>query len=101
MWCCRGNSRDILRSTSRLLGELASPSERELVSEAVRHLAVLERNRQLVELGAYAAGANPALDAALAVEPALFALLRQEQGGATRADALARLAKVVQRQGTP
>lgn len=82
---------DVLKSASRLMGDLASDPERALASMAVRHLAMLEKNRQLVELGAYAKGSNPALDAALAAESALFAWLRQDVGGASRADALVEL----------
>lgn len=86
---------DLLRSASRLLGDLASPAQRQLVTDALRHLAVLDRNRQLVELGAYTRGANPALDAALAIEAPLFAWLRQDAGGADRADALQRLGELL------
>lgn len=88
---------DLLRSASRLLKDLSSREDRQLVAGAVRHLAVLERNRQLVELGAYAKGSNPALDAALAVEVPLFAWLRQDAGGARRADALGELAQILAR----
>jgi len=92
---------DLLRSASRLARELAAPGQRELAAEALRHLAVLERNRQLVELGAYTRGANPALDAALAVEAPLFAWLRQDAGGAARAEALERLAGILRSPNTP
>jgi len=88
---------DLLRSASRLMKDLASGPDRDRVREAVRHLAVLERNRQLVELGAYTAGANPALDAALALEAALFAWLRQEAGGAAREEALQQLGAILSR----
>jgi flagellum-specific ATP synthase len=86
---------DLLRSASRLLKDLSSPEDRQLVTSAVRHLAVLERNRQLVELGAYAKGSNPSLDAALELEAALFSWLRQDAGGARRADALRELAAIL------
>jgi len=92
---------DLLRSASRLVKDLASAPERELARDAVRHLAVLERNRQLVELGAYTAGANPALDTALALEAALFAWLRQEAGGAPRAEALQELRAILARRSAP
>jgi len=86
---------DLLRSASRLMKDLAAREDRQLVADAVRHLAVLERNRQMVELGAYTAGANPALDAALALEAPLFAWLRQEEGGVSRAEALKQLAAIL------
>jgi flagellum-specific ATP synthase len=90
---------DVLRSNSRLFAELVPANEQELVAQAVRHLAVLDRNRQLVELGAYTKGANPALDAALALEAPLSALLRQDDGGVSRRDAMQQLAGLLQREG--
>lgn len=87
---------DVLQSTSRLMPDLAKAQERETAARVVRHLAVLERNRQLVELGAYVAGSNPALDAAIAVEPRLFAWLRQDDGGASRAQALRQLDQLME-----
>jgi flagellum-specific ATP synthase len=84
---------DVLRSVSRLLADLASTQERALAAQAVAHLAVLERHRHLVELGAYVAGTNAALDAALALEGPLFAWLRQDEGGCPRAEALRQLAE--------
>lgn len=86
---------DVLKSASRLLPDLAGERERALASEAVRHLALLERNRQMVDIGAYQKGSNPALDASLALEPALQGWLRQAEGGVARADALQGLAEAV------
>jgi flagellum-specific ATP synthase len=74
------------------------PADRALASEAVRLLAVLEKSRQLVELGAYAKGSHPALDQALELEPQLFAWLRQDAGGASRADAMTRLRQLLQQR---
>jgi flagellum-specific ATP synthase len=92
---------DLLRSASRLLPDLADSADRRLLAEALRHLAVLERNRQLVELGAYAKGANPALDAALAIEAPLFAWLRQDEGGTRRTDALVQLRALLAHRSAP
>ena len=86
---------DVLRSASRVMRELVGDAERTLAAQAVRHLSVLEKHRQLVELGAYVAGSHPALDQALALEPALFAWLRQDPQGCTRAEALRQLAAVL------
>jgi flagellum-specific ATP synthase len=82
---------DVLKSTSRLLQDLTTPEERELVHEAIRNLALLDRNRQMVELGAYEHGSNAELDAALACRTVLADWLRQSEGGVQRADAVARL----------
>jgi flagellum-specific ATP synthase len=87
---------DLLRSTSRLFPDLATERERELAGQATRLLALLDRNRQMVELGAYEKGTNPELDAALARQPRLIALLRQATGGARRADAIVQLAEALE-----
>jgi flagellum-specific ATP synthase len=79
---------DVLKSVSRLLPDLANEGERALAAAAVQRLALLERHRQMVDIGAYQRGGNPALDEALEREPALRAWLRQAEGGVTRAQAL-------------
>ena len=91
---------DVLSSVSRLLPDLAAEKERAAAKDAVRHLALLERNRQMVELGAYQKGSHQALDAALALEPALRAWMRQATGGTSRAEALQGLAEALAPRGT-
>jgi flagellum-specific ATP synthase len=83
---------DLLKSVSRLLPDLATEAERLLVQETVRVLALLDRNRQIVELGAYESGSNPELDAALSCRDRLLAWLRQAEGGVPRAASLRDLA---------
>ena len=68
---------DVLQSSSRLASDLTSADERQLMSAAVELLATYERNRQMVDMGAYRAGSNPAIDRAIAVAPALREVLRQ------------------------
>jgi flagellum-specific ATP synthase len=86
---------DVLRSISRLHQHLASAADRDLASAARSHLALLDRNRQLVDLGAYQAGTQPALDRALALEASLVAWMRQAEGGVPRQDALRGLRDVL------
>lgn len=86
---------DVLRSASRLLPVLAGERDRELAATAVRRLAVLERNRQLVDIGAYQKGGNPALDEALASEAGLLAWMRQTSGGVPRGETLRGLAEAL------
>ncbi|MET3448224.1 FliI/YscN family ATPase [Ralstonia sp. 1138] len=83
---------DVLKSASRLLPDLATQQERELGIQAIQVLAMLERNRQMVELGAYEHGTNPELDRALACSSHLKAWLSQAEGGVSRAEALRLLA---------
>lgn len=68
---------DVLQSSSRLASELTSADERESMSAAVELLANYERNRQMVDMGAYRAGSNAAIDRAIAVQPLLREMLRQ------------------------
>ncbi len=86
---------DLLKSASRLLPDLASPRELELVTQAIRVISLLDRNRQMVELGAYQTGSNPTLDAALRCQPHLAAWLRQSGGGMKRAEAVAQLERAL------
>lgn len=87
---------DVLQSASRLAGELASGEERALMSAAVEILATYQRNRQMVDMGAYRAGSNALIDRAIAVQPALREVLRQSvQESSTRAQALAALRTAV------
>ena len=84
---------DVLRSASRLLPDLTDAAERRVIQAAVRSLALLDRNRQMVELGAYERGSNPQLDLALAHQPALLSWLQQADGGVARGEAMAQLAQ--------
>ena len=87
---------DVLHSASRVMSEVVADAARSLARDAISTLALIEQFRQMVDIGAYTAGTNPALDRALAVRPALSAFLRQAEGGADRAAALADLATLMQ-----
>jgi len=75
---------DVLKSTSRLMADLVPADRLELASSVIKVLSVLDRNRQLVDVGAYVRGMNPELDRALAIEPSLRAYLCQAEGGCSR-----------------
>lgn len=68
---------DVLHSVSRLAPRLASPRQREAAAKLREALAVLHASEDLIRIGAYAAGSNPKLDAALRLESELKALLQQ------------------------
>ena len=87
---------DLLQSTSRLMSQLASPEEQALIRETRQRLATYEGSRDLVELGAHQRGANPLLDRAIDVKPALDAVLTQAAGvSIRRADAYGQLRKAI------
>lgn len=82
---------DVLDSTSRVMSDIVAGSERKLAQQVCQRLALLQKNRQLVDIGAYVAGANPELDAALQLETPLRLFLQQDEGGVARTEALIRL----------
>lgn len=86
---------DILQSASRLLNDLASPEQQKCAIEAIKLLALLERNRQMIDIGAYEAGSNPELDHALQIAPRLQKFLQQNENGIARNSALMELQSIV------
>jgi flagellum-specific ATP synthase len=82
---------DILQSTSRLLADLTTLAEREVVFETIRHLSLIERNRQMIDIGAYEKGSNPELDQAISRDAALKNWFIQKDGGVDRATAMLQL----------
>jgi flagellum-specific ATP synthase len=87
---------DVLHSSSRVMPDITPASHRALATEAVKQLALLERNRQLVDIGAYEKGGNPQLDQALAYQPRLREWLCQQEGGVAASQSLAALAEILQ-----
>lgn len=71
---------DVLQSVSRLTSQI-STSEQKVAAQKVREaLATYQRSEDLIQLGAYAAGSNAKLDAALRVRPQIVDFLRQDAG---------------------
>jgi flagellum-specific ATP synthase len=68
---------DPLASLSRLAPRLVSEERRQIVTAAQDALAAAEEVRELVEVGAYVPGTNPAADRGLAAKPSLVEFLRQ------------------------
>jgi flagellum-specific ATP synthase len=88
---------DVLQSTSRLAGDLATAEEQRTMSLVVELLSTYEKNRQMVDMGAYRPGSNPAVDRAIQLFPAVRAVLRQSVGEASpRRDAIRHLANLLE-----
>jgi flagellum-specific ATP synthase len=68
---------DVLQSVSRLVGEIATPPVVEAGQRLRGALAVLHEKEDLVAIGAYQHGSDPALDTALAHKAQIEAFLRQ------------------------
>ena len=83
---------DPLASLSRLATKLSTPQHLAAAARLRGHLAVYEEKRDLVLLGAYKRGNDPALDRALSAIDAIEEFLRQPQH--ERADPAATLARL-------
>jgi flagellum-specific ATP synthase len=68
---------DVLQSVSRLIGEIAGSDVVEAGRRLRAALAALREKEDLIAIGAYSAGSDPTLDAALAHRPRIEAFLRQ------------------------
>ena len=87
---------DVLHSVSRLFGDLASPEDQTLVHDVLECLSVHDRNRQLIDMGAYRAGSSAEIDRAIQLWPALSQFLRQrEEQGIERAQAVSALRDIM------
>ncbi|HET6548811.1 MAG TPA: FliI/YscN family ATPase, partial [Solirubrobacter sp.] len=87
---------DVLASVSRLIGEIVTEQTRLAGNEVRKLLATYKEKSDLIAIGAYQPGSDPAIDAAIAAREPIDAFLRQgvsEVSTAPEADArLAELA---------
>ncbi len=94
---------DVLESVSRVAGRVTTREQRALATTLRRVLAAHRDAKELIDVGAYAPGANPDVDAAVAAMPAINAFLRQDLDETTPAerawDDLAQLAAQLTRSG--
>jgi flagellum-specific ATP synthase len=68
---------DVLESVSRLNRDLLQPEQLQLTAAAREHLAIYRKNQDLINIGAYPAGSNPAIDQAIHLHEPLNRFLRQ------------------------
>ncbi len=69
---------DLEASISRVMNEIVSDEHRRAAQWFRRQLSLYNRNRDLLSVGAYQPGADPRLDRAVAVFPALESFLQQD-----------------------
>jgi flagellum-specific ATP synthase len=74
---------DVLKSVSRTAPEVYGPEEAPLIAEARKHLSAYADMEELIRLGAYTQGSNPAVDRAIALNEPLEAFLGQGKDEAT------------------
>jgi flagellum-specific ATP synthase len=70
---------DILNSTSRLFGDLASAKQRESAGKLRELLATYKKAEDLINIGAYVKGSNPQIDHAIEKIDPINSFLRQPQ----------------------
>jgi len=68
---------DVLSSVSRLMSRVASPGHRNAAERMREVMAAFADARDLISIGAYASGADPVVDRAIALMPQINAFLRQ------------------------
>ena len=71
---------DVLGSISRLMNDIADKEQLALASRMRNMLSLYESNQDLISIGAYKSGTNPALDDAIAHVDAINEFLQQEIG---------------------
>ena len=69
---------DVSKSVSRVMTDIAAPPHLHAARVLRRYLATYEENRDLVLMGAYRAGSDPEIDAAIACHPAVMEFIRQD-----------------------
>lgn len=69
----------ILHSVSRLSNQLLTDEEQKTVKQVVALLSIYQQNKDLISLGAYKPGTNPALDHAVARIQTIYQLLIQDK----------------------
>jgi flagellum-specific ATP synthase len=89
---------DILNSVSRLTSAVASPGQQAGARKMRQALAAYRDSEDLIQLGAYVAGANATLDASIRLRPELLDFLRQDHTTNTsREETLTRLETIAGR----
>jgi flagellum-specific ATP synthase len=90
---------DTGQSISRTMAACVPPDQLAAARAFLRDASLLESARDLIAMGAYAPGADPALDAARAREAGIEAFLRQPpEEQAAFAETVARLARLMREQ---
>ena len=74
---------DIEQSASRVMHNVASPAHLDGARRFRATYSRYRKSRDLVRLGAYASGSDPALDEAIRLQPAMTAFLQQDMYEAT------------------
>ncbi|MDP3855341.1 flagellar protein export ATPase FliI [Phenylobacterium sp.] len=77
---------NVLKSISRTMPGCHQPHEREIVKSARQSLSAYANMEELIRIGAYRAGADPQVDRAIQLNPALEAFLAQDKDESSTID---------------
>jgi flagellum-specific ATP synthase len=87
---------DVEASISRVMHDIVPHLQLQQARHLKRALATYEHNRDLVAIGAYRAGTDPRIDAAIAAQPAIMDFLRQDLGQSVSfGDSVAQLDRLI------
>jgi flagellum-specific ATP synthase len=86
---------DVLSSVSRLMERVAQPEHRAAARALREIMAAYAEARDLINIGAYVSGSDPAVDAAIELLPKLNLLLRQSANEITPFDSTVRVLEVL------
>ncbi|MBU2884096.1 flagellar protein export ATPase FliI [Psychrosphaera sp. B3R10] len=88
---------DVGRSISRVMPQVTSPEHLHMALMFKKLLSAYEQNKDLISIGAYAAGSNPIVDKAIQLKPVIDAYLQQRMDDVVPYDqALMQLQALVQ-----
>ncbi|MBK7997265.1 MAG: FliI/YscN family ATPase [Verrucomicrobia bacterium] len=88
---------DVLESVSRLVRDLTTPDQQRLAAAAREMMAIYRKNQDLINIGAYPAGSNVAIDRAIQLHDPLRGFLRQNvTEGVLARDSWTQLEKTMQ-----
>lgn len=77
---------DIIQSISRVMNDVVSDEHRKLAGEIRKHIAVYQNAKDLIDIGAYVSGSNPAIDAAIKYIDKIWGFAQQSILEKTRFD---------------
>jgi flagellum-specific ATP synthase len=93
---------DVLESVSRLARDLSTPEQLDRVARTREAMAVYRRSQDLINIGAYPAGSNAAIDHAIRLHEPMKKFLRQGvREGSPAAESWAALARTLAAAETP
>lgn len=91
---------DVLESRSRLFSEITDPAHQQQAGKLRELLAEYHRHEDLISIGAYQPGANPHLDQAVRLHPAMRNFLQQQRRAAVSLpDSIAQLSHLFEADG--